>query len=50
VYDLVTDADALAGKIHNRMPVVLDDADVGQWRSASAAATVDLPAALMIET
>jgi hypothetical protein len=28
---IVTDANALAGKIHNRMPAVLDDADVGRW-------------------
>jgi hypothetical protein len=42
VYVIVTDANALAGKIHNRKPVVLDDADVRRWRSASATGDVRL--------
>jgi putative SOS response-associated peptidase YedK len=28
---IVTEANALTGTIHNRMPVVLDDADVRPW-------------------
>jgi SOS response associated peptidase (SRAP) len=31
---IVTDANVLVGKIYSRMPVVLDDANVGRWRSA----------------
>jgi putative SOS response-associated peptidase YedK len=38
---IVTDANALVGKIHSRVPVVLGDADVGRWRRPMPTTIVD---------
>jgi putative SOS response-associated peptidase YedK len=40
---IVTDANALTGPIHNRMPVALDDADVGPWLNGAVGAEVLKP-------
>jgi putative SOS response-associated peptidase YedK len=42
---VVTNANALTGTIHNRMPVVLNDADVRPWLNGAAGAEVLRPAA-----
>src|SRR5262249_21999281 len=42
---VVTDANALTGTIHNRMPVVLDDADVRPWLNGTLGSEVLKPAA-----
>lgn len=41
---IVTDANALTGAIHNRMPVVLDNADIGAWLNGTAGMEVLRPA------
>jgi putative SOS response-associated peptidase YedK len=41
---IVTDANALTGMIHNRMPVVLDNADVRPWLNGTVGAEVLKPA------
>src|SRR5215831_15605236 len=41
---VVTDANALTRAIHDRMPVVLDKADVGRWLSGAAGTEVLRPA------
>jgi putative SOS response-associated peptidase YedK len=33
---IITNANALTGAIHNRMPVVLNDADIGRWLNGTA--------------
>jgi putative SOS response-associated peptidase YedK len=42
---IVTDANARTGTIHNRMPVVLDEADIRPWLKGAAGAEVLRPAA-----
>jgi putative SOS response-associated peptidase YedK len=42
---IVTDANALTRTVHNRMPVVLDDADVRSWLNGTAGGEVLKPAA-----
>jgi putative SOS response-associated peptidase YedK len=42
---IVTDANALTGAIHNRMPVVLDDADVQPWLNGIGGTELLRPAA-----
>ncbi len=42
---IVTDANALTRAIHNRMPVVLDKADIGPWLSGAAGTELSKPAA-----
>ena len=42
---IVTDADALTRPVHDRMPVVLDNADFGSWLGGSAGAELLKPAA-----
>jgi putative SOS response-associated peptidase YedK len=42
---IVTDANALTRPIHNRMPVVLDNADVRAWLQGAAGAEILKPAA-----
>ncbi len=42
---IVTDANALTWPIHDRMPVVLDKADIGQWLSGEAGTELLKPAA-----
>jgi putative SOS response-associated peptidase YedK len=42
---MVTNANELTGTIHNRMPAVLDDADVQSWLNRTAGAEVLKPAA-----
>jgi putative SOS response-associated peptidase YedK len=42
---IVTDAKALTGTIHNRMPVVLDKSDVGPWLDGTAGTALLRPAA-----
>lgn len=42
---IVTNANELTGTIHNRMPVVLDDADVQSWLNRTVGAEVLKPAA-----
>src|SRR5215471_20308582 len=42
---IVTDANALTRAIHDRMPVVLDKADIGQWLSGAAGTELLRPAA-----
>jgi putative SOS response-associated peptidase YedK len=37
---IVTDANALTRPIHERMPVVLDKADIGRWLSGEASTEV----------
>jgi putative SOS response-associated peptidase YedK len=41
---IVTDANALTGPIHNRMPVVLDDADVRSWLNGTGGTELLRPA------
>ena len=41
---IVTDANELARPIHDRMPVVLDKADIGRWLRAEAGLEVLRPA------
>ena len=42
---IVTDADELTRPIHDRMPVVLDKADVGRWLCGEAGTELLMPAA-----
>lgn len=42
---IVTNANALTGAIHNRMPVVLDKADIGPWLKGAAGTELLRPAA-----
>jgi putative SOS response-associated peptidase YedK len=42
---IVTDANALTRPIHDRMPVVLDRADIGAWLSGAAGVQLLRPAA-----
>jgi len=42
---IVTDANALTRPIHDRMPVVLDKADIGRWLSGEAGTELLKPAA-----
>jgi putative SOS response-associated peptidase YedK len=41
---IVTDANALTGAIHNRMPVVLDNADVRRWLNGTGGTELLRPA------
>jgi putative SOS response-associated peptidase YedK len=41
---IVTDANALTRPVHDRMPVVLDKADIGRWLSGEAGAELLRPA------
>jgi putative SOS response-associated peptidase YedK len=41
---IVTDANALTGPIHNRMPVVLDNADIHSWLNGSGGTELLRPA------
>ncbi len=42
---IVTDANALTRPIHDRMPVVLDKADIGRWLNGEAGSELLRPAA-----
>jgi putative SOS response-associated peptidase YedK len=42
---IVTNANALTGTIHNRMPVVLHKADIGSWLKGTAGTELLRPAA-----
>ncbi len=42
---IVTDANSLTGTVHNRMPAVLDNADIGRWLNSTTGAEVLRPAA-----
>jgi putative SOS response-associated peptidase YedK len=42
---IVTDANVLTGVIHNRMPVVLDNADIRRWLSGAGGTELLRPAA-----
>jgi putative SOS response-associated peptidase YedK len=42
---IVTDANALTGTVHDRMPVVLDNADIGRWLNGTAGAELPRSAA-----
>jgi putative SOS response-associated peptidase YedK len=42
---IVTDANALTRAIHDRMPVVLDEADIGPWLNGTAGTELLRPAA-----
>ncbi len=42
---IVTDANALTRPIHDRMPVVLDKADIGRWLKGEAGTELLKPAA-----
>jgi putative SOS response-associated peptidase YedK len=42
---IVTDANALTRAIHDRMPVVLDRADIGPWLNGAAGIELLKPAA-----
>jgi putative SOS response-associated peptidase YedK len=42
---VVTEANALAGTIHKRMPVILDSADIRSWLNGTAGTEILKPAA-----